>query len=62
MMQKLLLMQTDNFLPEMRAVDVQGRTQGDSQNMLVRNQNFRILGISLRTESRAPWLCWNMTL
>lgn len=30
MMQKLLLLQTDNFLPEMRAVDVQGRTQGDS--------------------------------
>ena len=61
-MQKLLLVRTDNFLPEMRAVDVQGQTQGDSQNMLVRNQNLKVLGISLRTESRAPRLCWNMTL
>lgn len=62
MMQKLLLVRTDTFLPEMRAVDVQGWTQGDSQNMLVRNQNLRVLGIGLRTESRAPRLCWNVTL
>lgn len=62
MMQKLLLVQTDNFLPKICAVDVQGWTQGDSQNRLVRNKNLRVLGIGLRTESRAPRLCWNMTL
>lgn len=62
MQQMMLLVWTDNFLPKMNAVDVQGWTQGDSQNMFVRNKNLRVLGIGLRTESRAPRLCWNMTL
>lgn len=62
MQQMMLLVWTDNFLPEMHAMDAQGWTQGDAQNMFVRNENLRVLGISLRTESRALRLCWNMTL
>lgn len=62
MMQKLFLVQTDNFLPKMCSGDVNGQTQGESQNMLVRKQNLRVLGISLKTESRVLRLCWNVTL
>lgn len=58
MMQKLFLVQTDNFLPKMCSGDVNGQTQGESQNMLVRKQNLRVLGISLKTESRVLRLCW----
>lgn len=44
MMQKLLLVQTDNSSQGCVRVDVQGQTQGDSQNMLIRNQNLKSFG------------------
>lgn len=46
----------------MHAMAAQGWTQGDAQNMFVRSENLGVLSISLGTESRAPRLCWNVTL
>lgn len=48
-----------NFLPKMHSGDTNGWTQ--SLNMLVRKQNLRVLGISLKIESRVPRLFWNIT-
>lgn len=61
MMQKLFLVQTlftsKDAFRLYKWLDME-----ESQNMLVKKTNLRVLGISLKTESRVPRLCWNINL